>query len=127
MLGFFTLAMFKAAYADDIKILTVDLYKGNDKSWLFKVTLKHNDTGWEHYADKWQVVDANGNVLGHRTLHHPHVNEQPFTRNLTGVVIPAGVTTIFIKAHDKVHGWTPNILEIDLTQANGKHLRVETK
>ena len=47
------------------------------------VTLKHDDSGWEHYADLWQVVSESGQVLGTRTLLHPHVEEQPFTRDLT--------------------------------------------
>ncbi len=47
------------------------------------VTLSHPDTGWDHYADGWEVIAADGNRLGLRVLAHPHVNEQPFTRSLT--------------------------------------------
>ena len=73
--------------------------------WRFDVTVRHGDTGWEHYADAWRVVGPDGAVLGTRTLYHPHVDEQPFTRSLTGVSIPAGVTSVTIESHDKVHGW----------------------
>ena len=73
--------------------------------WRFDVTVRHGDTGWEHYADAWRVVGPNGEVFGTRTLYHPHVDEQPFTRSLTGVSIPAGVTSVTIESHDKVHGW----------------------
>ena len=127
MIGFFTLGVFNFANAGEAKILATDLYSSNDNSWLIKVTLEHNDTGWDHYADNWQVVDEKGNVLGSRVLQHPHVKEQPFTRDLAGVKVPDGVTTIFIKAHDNVHGWTSNQLKVDLTKATGGHLRVEAK
>ena len=124
LLAFFAVS---AVYANDVKILAVDLYNSNDSSWLVKVTLQHNDSGWDHYADNWQVVDADGNVLGNRVLQHPHVNEQPFTRDLSGVKVPDGVTIIYIKAHDKVHGWTKNSLKVDLNKVKERHLRVEAK
>ena len=38
-------------------------------------------TGWEHYANKWDVVGPDDTILGTRVLLHPHVNEQPFTRS----------------------------------------------
>ena len=54
----------------------------------FSVTLEHADEGWSHYADQWEVLSLDGNLLGKRVLHHPHENEQPFTRSLSGVAIP---------------------------------------
>jgi len=74
-------------------------------SCTFSVTLKHEDTGWDHYANEWIVVAPDGTELGSRVLYHPHVNEQPFTRSLSGVKIPAGVKTVTIKAKDKIHAF----------------------
>ena len=74
-------------------------------SWTFRVTVQHADTGWDHYADAWRVVGPDGTVYGTRTLYHPHVDEQPFTRSLSGVSIPAGVTSVTVESHDSVHGW----------------------
>jgi len=85
-------------------------------SWSANVTLKHADTGWEHYADGWRVVDAQGNVLGHRTLYHPHENEQPFTRSLSGINIPSNLKEVYIEAHDKVHGWNPEKFTVKLNR-----------
>lgn len=82
--------------------------------WTANVTLKHADTGWDHYADGWRVVDAKGNVLGHRTLYHPHENEQPFTRSLSGINIPSNLKEVYIEAHDKVHGWNPEKYTVKL-------------
>lgn len=74
-------------------------------SWRFDVTLSHPDTGWDHYADGWRVLDMQGNELGLRVLAHPHVTEQPFTRSLSGVNIPRGTTQVQIQARCLQDGW----------------------
>jgi len=91
-------------WADDPTIEDVSAQQSGS-GWNFSVTLSHPDSGWDHYADGWEVLDADGNSLGHRTLAHPHVNEQPFTRSLGGVAIPAGTKTVYIRAHCLVDGW----------------------
>ena len=73
--------------------------------WSFRVTVRHADEGWDHYADAWRVVGPDGTVYGTRELLHPHVDEQPFTRSLSGVAIPAGIDTVAVEARDSVHGW----------------------
>lgn len=74
-------------------------------SWTFSVTLSHPDTGWEHYADGWRILDMDGNELGLRVLAHPHEHEQPFTRSLGGVQIPEGTTQVQIQARCLTDGW----------------------
>ena len=109
--------------AGEVSILGVEFNRGAG-DWTVNVTLKHADTGWQHYADGWRVVDGKGKVFGMRTLHHPHVNEQPFTRSLSGVAIPAKLTTVYVEAHDKVHGWSKDRVMVDLTKSKGKHFKV---
>lgn len=123
------LALFvlNTADAGEVKILAADLHSTGDNRWSVNVTLHHDDTGWDHYADNWRVVDGAGKMLGERVLHHPHVEEQPFTRGLGGVVVPEGTTTVYIEAHDNVHGWAPKRLEVDLSKATGGRLRVEAE
>jgi len=75
---------------------------GGDR-YRIDTTVKHEDAGWEHYADRWDVLDTEGNVLDSRVLAHPHDKEQPFTRSLT-LTIPAGITSVIIRANDSVHG-----------------------
>ncbi len=75
-----------------------------DGRYRFQVTVRHADTGWEHYADRFEILDDQGHLLGTRVLHHPHVNEQPFTRSLDNVVIPAGIKRVTVRAHDNQHG-----------------------
>ena len=115
------------AYAGDVKILSASFQNRDNNQWSVEVTLKHEDTGWEHYADSWRIVDSQGKVLGERILLHPHVNEQPFTRGLDGVKLTKGIRLLYIEAHDKVHGWTPKRLEVDLSQAVDGHLRIKQK
>jgi hypothetical protein len=69
----------------------------------FSVSVRHADTGWDHYANAWQVLSESGEVLATRVLRHPHVDEQPFTRQLAGVEIPAGIERVRIRARDSVH------------------------
>jgi hypothetical protein len=92
------------ALAAPVTVLDVNATQSGD-TWRFDVTVEHPDTGWEHYADGWRVEDADGNELGMRVLVHPHVNEQPFTRSLSGVAIPDDMTEVFIRARDLVDGW----------------------
>ncbi len=73
--------------------------------WRFDVTVAHGDTGWDHYADAWQVLAPDGTVLGTRELLHPHVDEQPFTRSLDNVAVPADLDRVMVRARDSVHGW----------------------
>ena len=71
---------------------------------VFSVTVRHDDEGWEHYADRWEILGPNGEVLATRVLAHPHVGEQPFTRRLPGVRVPDGVRAVLVRASDSVHG-----------------------
>jgi len=77
--------------------------KSSDGVYRFDVTLKHADAGWDHYANRWDVLDLDGNKLGERVLAHPHENEQPFTRS--GIIkIPASVREVVVRGHDLKHG-----------------------
>ena len=73
-------------------------------TWRFDVTVSHSDEGWNHYADAWIVFAPDGTELARRVLAHPHVTEQPFTRSLSDVVIPEGLTEVVIAAQDSIHG-----------------------
>ena len=48
-------------------------------------------------------------MLGERVLLHPHVDEQPFTRSLSGVTVPSGTEQVTVRAHDSVDGWGPEV------------------
>ena len=73
--------------------------------FVVTATIQSADTGWDRYADAWEVRTTDGDVLGTRVLAHPHVDEQPFTRSLNDVEIPAAVTSVEIAARDSVVGF----------------------
>lgn len=88
---------------------------GNDR-YRIDATVKHADTGWDHYADRWDVVATDGTVLGVRELAHPHENEQPFTRSLT-LTIPPGTKKVTLRANDSVHGLGGQVIELNIPDA----------
>ncbi len=89
--------------AGEADVVGVKATKSADGTYRFDVSVKHGDEGWDHYANKWEVVAPDGTVLATRILAHPHENEQPFTRSTSGVKIPAGVSEVTIRAGDSVH------------------------
>jgi hypothetical protein len=101
-------------------------------TWTFHVTVEHPDTGWEDYADGWDVLTPTGEVLRPdqssqftRLLLHPHENEQPFTRSQSGIVIPEGVTQVRVRAHDIVDGYGGQEVVVDLTRSSGQDFEVQ--
>ncbi|MDJ0741045.1 MAG: hypothetical protein QNJ91_15120 [Gammaproteobacteria bacterium] len=98
------LAVAAPAVAGEVDVLQVEIRRAAAGSFDIDVTLRHADTGWDHYANRWEVLGPDGRVLATRVLYHPHVNEQPFTRSLSAVAIPAEFTWIRVRGHDLVHG-----------------------
>ncbi|MBC8509547.1 MAG: hypothetical protein H8D34_32250 [Chloroflexi bacterium] len=101
-------------------------------TWTFQVTVQHSDTGWEDYADGWDVVTLEGSVLKRnsddpftRLLLHPHVDEQPFTRSQSGIIIPEGVTQLFVRAHDIIDGFGGQEIKVDLEKEAGPGFEVK--
>jgi len=103
-----------AANAGEASVVGVKASPNGDGTFDFHVTVRHADTGWDHYADRWDVLGPDGKVIGARVLYHPHVNEQPFTRSLNRVKIPADVTSVSVRAHCKVHGNAKTAFRVEL-------------
>lgn len=72
--------------------------------WRVEVTVRHPDSGWDHYINYWIVETHAGDEIARRKLLHPHVNEQPFTRSLTSLTVPDGVHKVYIRLHCKRDG-----------------------
>lgn len=94
-----------AVWAGEADVIDVKVRRVSAGVYNFDVTVKSNDTGWSHYADAFEVLGPDGRVLGQRILFHPHETEQPFTRDLYGVKIPAGVTEVTVRARHKPRGY----------------------
>lgn len=118
MRGFVLAALVTAlpasALAGEADVIAVDVRHEADSTWTFDVTVRHADEGWDHYADAWEVLAPDGTVLGTRTLFHPHVDEQPFTRSLSGVRIPAGLNEVRLRARDSVHAFGGAQMQVTL-------------
>jgi len=85
-----------------------------NNTWDFSVTLSSPYDSPERYADAWRVVGPDGDVYGVRELLHDHANEQPFTRSLSDVEIPADVATVTVEGRDQVNGWGGATISYDL-------------
>jgi hypothetical protein len=81
----------------DARITGVDT-SGAPNGYTFNVTIASNDTGMDHYADWWEVVDADGKLVYRRVLLHDHADEQPFTRD-GGPVPIARDAVVTVRAH----------------------------
>jgi hypothetical protein len=113
-------------------VLFVRAVEGEDRAWTFYVTVSHPDTGWEDYADGWDVVLPDGTVVlpdpsspFTRLLTHPHESEQPFTRSQSGIIIPDGVEMVTVRAHDLVDGYGGQEVTVNLDQVDGLNFEVE--
>ena len=104
------------ALAGEVSILEVSVECPN--TCTFAVTLEHEDQGWHHYADRWDVVTLDGTLLKSRVLYHPHENEQPFTRSLSGVLVPADMKQVKIRARDSKHGYSEQEFIVELPARN---------
>ena len=92
-------------FSGEADVTGVEVRQTDRGIYHLNVTVRHDDTGWDHYADQWEVVAPDGTVVGTRTLYHPHVDEQPFTRSLSGVVIADTISEVSVRAHDSVHAY----------------------
>lgn len=101
-------------YSGEADVIDVQVRKSGETTYIFDVTISHKDTGWDHYANKWEILDEKGQIIGTRILHHPHVNEQPFTRSLSGVEISQDIKKVEIRAHDSVHEYGGKIVILGL-------------
>lgn len=124
----------KSVYSDaaNADVIFVKATETAANTWTFSVTVEHPDTGWEDYADGWDVLLPDGTILKPdpgspftRLLLHPHVGEQPFTRSQSRIEIPAGATEVTVRAHDLVDGFGGQEVVVDLTAVSGESFEVQ--
>ena len=87
--------------------------RGGDK-FDFDVTVSSPYDSAQRYADAFRVVGPDGRIFGERKLLHDHAAEQPFTRDLYGVAIPASVKTVTVQARDQKYGYGGKTVEVSL-------------
>lgn len=77
---------------------------GEVSAYNFSVTISSPDEGCSQYADWWEVITEDGELLYRRVLLHSHVNEQPFTRSGGPVPVEAE-TIVLVRAHMNTSGY----------------------
>jgi len=102
------------AFAGDADVLDVNVSCNSSAVCRFDVTVRHDDHGWDHYANRWEVLSPGGEILATRVLAHPHDDEQPFTRSLTNVSIPDDLSEVIVRAHDLKHEYGGKELVVQL-------------
>ena len=101
------------AFADDTEMMPITgsnatvtkvEFSGNENAYTFNVTVASPDTGCDQYADWWEVIDGEGNLIYRRILAHSHVDEQPFTRSGGSVQI-SETAEVYVRAHMNTSGY----------------------
>ena len=114
-----------SADLDYAQVVFVKVVQQERNLWRFEVTVSHNDDGWDHYANAWQVVNPkDSSVIAERVLAHPHVEEQPFTRSLGNVDIPNKMSHVIVRAKCNIHDFGGREVLVDLIAGEGERFEV---
>lgn len=89
-------------YADIVGVAT----SASGNNYTFAVTIDSPDTGCDQYADWWEVISEDGDLIYRRILGHSHVGG-PFTRS-GGPVIVSENQKVWIRAHMNTTGFGAN-------------------
>jgi hypothetical protein len=87
----------------------------------FDVTVSSPYDTPARYADAFRVATESGQVLGERKLLHDHQGEQPFTRDLYGIVVPPSITTVIVQAKDQKYGYGGKAIRVRLPHYPHRH------
>ncbi len=87
-----------AAVAGEADVIDVKVRLTGTYVYGFDVTVRSKDSGWDYYAERFEVVAPDGTILGTRVLLHPHETEQPFTRELDNVRIAPAIPQVTVRA-----------------------------
>ena len=77
---------------------------GSPGSYTFSVTIESTDTGCDQYANWWEVLSEEGELIYRRILLHSHVDEQPFTRS-GGLVAVEPNQVVIVRGHMHPSGY----------------------
>ncbi len=84
--------------------------QGNAQAYTFSATVESPDTGCDQYADWWEVLTLDGDLLYRRVLLHSHVTEQPFTRSGGPVAISAS-EEVYVRGHMNNKGYGTKVMK----------------
>ncbi|MEQ9690720.1 MAG: hypothetical protein RLO48_13395, partial [Bauldia litoralis] len=55
VLGFILVLLPAVSLAGEADVIDVVATPESGGTWRFDVTVRHDDAGWDHYADAWEV------------------------------------------------------------------------
>ena len=84
-------------------IISLDV-SGDPGAYRFSVGVRSPDLGCEQFADWWEVIDEQGDLIYRRILLHSHTGEQPFVRS-GGPVPIAPEDIVLVRAHMHPSGY----------------------
>ncbi|CEM32708.1 unnamed protein product [Vitrella brassicaformis CCMP3155] len=85
-------------------VLEVSVRETSAGKYMIGVTLETSDVDCTHYANWWEVLSEDGELLYRRILRHSHAATQPFTRYSEDDVSLEEDQEIIVRAHMHVDG-----------------------
>ena len=107
------------AQAGTVEILAVEFHKTGMDTWSVRVTLKHDDMGWEHYADNWQIVNENGKILKVKeVIEDDYLKRVPLKRELLNRALKEIIEDLKVTKVENYHFLTDKIIENSCINCN---------
>ncbi|MBK5105491.1 MAG: hypothetical protein JJE42_14690 [Burkholderiales bacterium] len=95
-------------------MLSVKVRAAGQNTFDFDVTVSSPYDSATRYADGIHARSKQGTVYGERKLFHDHASEQPFTRDMYGIKVPAGVKSVVVEARDQKYGYGGKTVDVNL-------------
>jgi len=52
-----------SVFGGEADVVAVEVKSPGNQTYSFNVTVSHADQGWDHYADRWELIAPDGEIL----------------------------------------------------------------
>ncbi|WP_235295657.1 hypothetical protein [Portibacter marinus] len=94
--------------SQSVEVTKIEI-SGEEGKYTFTVELSSPDIGCDQYADWWEIINKDGDLIYRRNLGHSHVNEQPFSRS-GGPVDVSENDFLYIRGHMNTTGYGAKVM-----------------